>query len=146
MYLFPIKNLPCAFIRSVLNSTVTAQPCVFINFGKIPCPVRLLDTPEYVCLPHSNPLLFYIIFQRGYSHWKSAIWISIWSSLLFHAWCVYEKWKRNCRVSTWKIPGMCSIMYSSCHIRSVLIGVKYWNCHQTLDVYLLFAIWVGQIE
>jgi hypothetical protein len=29
---------------------------------------------------------------------------------------------------------------SSSHIRSVLIGVSYRNCRQTLDVYLLFAI------
>ena len=29
-------------------------------------------------------------------------------------------------------------------IRSVLIGVEYRNCHQTLDVYLLFAISIPQ--
>ena len=34
------------------------------------------------------------------------------------------------------------LMSGSCHIRSVLIGVKYRN----LDVYLLFAIWIGQIQ
>ena len=28
----------------------------------------------------------------------------------------------------------------------VLIGVEYQNCCQTLDVYLLFAIWMGQIQ
>ena len=33
-------------------------------------------------------------------------------------------------------PFMCG----SCHIWNVLIGVEYWNCRQTLDVYLLFAI------
>ena len=32
------------------------------------------------------------------------------------------------------------------HIRNVLIGVKYPNCRRTLDVYLLFAIWMGQIQ
>ena len=37
-------------------------------------------------------------------------------------------------------------MSGSSHIRSVLIGVKYRNCHQTLDVYLLYAIWIGQIQ
>ena len=26
------------------------------------------------------------------------------------------------------------------------IGVEYRNCHQTLDVYLRFAIWIGQIQ
>ena len=36
-------------------------------------------------------------------------------------------------------------MSGSLHIQSVLIGVKYKNCHQTLDVYLLFAILFGQI-
>ena len=34
----------------------------------------------------------------------------------------------------------------SSHNQSVLIGVKYCNCLQTLDVYLLFAVWVGQIK
>ena len=38
-----------------------------------------------------------------------------------------------------------SLMCGSCHIRSVLIGVKYQNWCQTLDVYLLFAILLGQI-
>ena len=37
-------------------------------------------------------------------------------------------------------------MCSSRHILDVLIGVKYQNCHQNLDVYLLFAIWMGQIQ
>ena len=32
------------------------------------------------------------------------------------------------------------------HIRSVLIGIEYRNCRQTLDGYLLFAIWMGQIQ
>jgi hypothetical protein len=38
------------------------------------------------------------------------------------------------------------IRSGSSHIQSVLIGVKYRNCHQILDVYLLFAIWMGQIQ
>ena len=37
-------------------------------------------------------------------------------------------------------------MSSSSHIRSVPIGVEYRNCCQTLDGYLLFAIWMGQIQ
>ena len=37
-------------------------------------------------------------------------------------------------------------MFDSSHIRNVLIGVEYQNCCQTLDVYLLFAIWMGQIQ
>ena len=37
-------------------------------------------------------------------------------------------------------------MFGSSHIQSVLIGVKYQNCCRTLDVYLLFAIWMGQIQ
>ena len=36
-------------------------------------------------------------------------------------------------------------MSGSSHIRSVLIGVEYRNYYQTLDVYLLFAIWMGQM-
>ena len=37
-------------------------------------------------------------------------------------------------------------MSGSSHIRSILIGVKYQNCHQTLDVYLLVAISIGKIQ
>ena len=37
-------------------------------------------------------------------------------------------------------------MSGSSHIQSVLIGVEYRNCRQTLDAYLLFAIWMGQIQ
>ena len=37
-------------------------------------------------------------------------------------------------------------MFGSSHIRSVLIGVKYQNYRQTLDVYLVFAIWMIQIQ
>ena len=35
-------------------------------------------------------------------------------------------------------------MCGSSHIHSVQIGIEYWNCHQTLDVYLIFAILLGQ--
>ena len=34
----------------------------------------------------------------------------------------------------------------SCHIPSVLIGVKYYYFLRILDVYLLFAILLGQIK
>ena len=37
-------------------------------------------------------------------------------------------------------------MSGSSHIRSALIGVEYRNCRRTLDVYLLFATWMGQIQ
>ena len=37
-------------------------------------------------------------------------------------------------------------MSGSSHIRSVLIGVEYQNWGRTLDVYLLFAILLGQIH
>ena len=39
-----------------------------------------------------------------------------------------------------------TFMSGSSHIQSVLIGVKYQNCCRTLDVYLLFAILLGQIQ
>ena len=39
-----------------------------------------------------------------------------------------------------------SFMSGSSHIGSVLIGVEYQNCRQTLNVYLLFAILLGQIK
>ena len=32
------------------------------------------------------------------------------------------------------------------HIQSILIGVEYRICHRTFDVYLMFAIWMGQIQ
>ena len=38
------------------------------------------------------------------------------------------------------------VMSGSSHIGSVLIGLKYRNCCQTLDAYLLFAILLGQIK
>ena len=37
-------------------------------------------------------------------------------------------------------------MSVSSHIPSVIIGVKYQNCRWALDVYLLLAILLGQIE
>ena len=37
-------------------------------------------------------------------------------------------------------------MSGSSHIWSVLICVEYRNCCRTLDVYLFFAIWMGQIQ
>ena len=37
-------------------------------------------------------------------------------------------------------------MSDSSHIPNVLICVKYQNCCGTLDVYLPFAIWMGQIQ
>ena len=36
------------------------------------------------------------------------------------------------------------LMCGSCQIRNALISVEYRNCCRTLDVYLLFAIWMGQ--
>ena len=37
-------------------------------------------------------------------------------------------------------------MSGSSHIESVLISVEYRNYCQTLDAYLRFAIWRGQIQ
>ena len=38
------------------------------------------------------------------------------------------------------------LMRGSCHIRSVVIGVKFQNCCQTLDAYLSFTIWIEKIQ
>ena len=38
------------------------------------------------------------------------------------------------------------IVSCSSHIRSILIGDEYRNCSRTLDVYLFFAILLGQIK
>ena len=32
------------------------------------------------------------------------------------------------------------------HVQIVLIGVEYQNCCPTVDVYLRFATWIGQIQ
>ena len=37
-------------------------------------------------------------------------------------------------------------MSGSSHIQSVLIGVEYQNYRRTLDIYLLFDIWMWQIQ
>ena len=46
----------------------------------------------------------------------------------------------------WSFFKLFELMSGSSHIRSVLIGVEYRNYHQTLDVYLLFAVLLGQIK
>ena len=38
------------------------------------------------------------------------------------------------------------LMHGSSHIQRILIGIEYWNCPRTLDVYLPFAIWMGEIQ
>ena len=48
--------------------------------------------------------------------------------------------------SEWKTNLPLSLMSGSSHIRSVLVGVEYRNCRRTFVVYLLFAIWMGQIQ
>ena len=37
-------------------------------------------------------------------------------------------------------------MRGSSHIQSVLIGVEYRNCHRILNVHLLIAISIGQVQ
>ena len=46
------------------------------------------------------------------------------------------------------VPQRCifALLSGSSHIQSVLIGIEYRNYCQTLNVYLLFAIWMGQIQ
>ena len=39
-----------------------------------------------------------------------------------------------------------SVVSGSSHTPNVLIGVEYRNCRQTLDAYLLFAIFLGLIK
>ena len=42
---------------------------------------------------------------------------------------------------------LCQLLLSgSSHIETVLIGVGYRNCLRTLDDYVHFAIWMGQIQ
>jgi hypothetical protein len=57
---------------------------------------------------------------------------------------------RNIPNSTFKLQHISKslneiLMCGSCHIPNVLISVEYQNCHQTLDVYLLFVI-IEQIQ
>ena len=44
-----------------------------------------------------------------------------------------SNWKNS--VAIWFLSFMCG----SCHIRNVLIGIKFRNCCWFLDLYLLFA-------
>ena len=46
----------------------------------------------------------------------------------------------------YQLQSFWQLMSGSSHIRSVLIGVEYGNCRLILDVYLLFVIWMGQIQ
>ena len=36
-----------------------------------------------------------------------------------------------------------TLVYGSCHVPSILIGIKCWNWHRSLDVSLLFTILLG---
>lgn len=118
-----------------LNRYVCVVSRIFVNMSLF---IYSYLGPKYSWNRLMTSLIFYIVFQRGYSHWKSTIWISIWSSLFFHAWCVYEKWKRNCRVSTWKIPGTCSIC--DCNFWSSFDKcTKYYLFH--LLIFLGFDLW-----
>ena len=45
-----------------------------------------------------------------------------------------------------EIKSALQIDHGSSHIRSVLIDIEYRNCCQTFNVYLCFAIWIGQIQ
>ena len=60
--------------------------------------------------------------------------------------CIRCPLKKNFTKITGKLLSILSPMSGSSHIRCVLIGVEYRNCRRTLDVYLLFAFWVGQIQ
>ena len=48
----------------------------------------------------------------------------------------------TCSESSFRSP----FFSGSSHIQSALIDAEYPNFCQTLDVYLLFAIWMGQIQ
>ena len=59
--------------------------------------------------------------------------------------------KKNQTSYIWTFPYAICIHHNFClvHlicIRSVLVGVEYQNFRRTLDVYLLFAILLGQIK
>ena len=47
-----------------------------------------------------------------------------------------------CELELWFHLCLVHLIFKVC----ILIGVKYWNCCWTLDVYLLIAIWMGQIQ
>ena len=49
-------------------------------------------------------------------------------------------------MNTYIVQLKMTFLSGSSHIRSVLVGVKYKNCRRTLDVYLHFAILLGQIK
>ena len=70
---------------------------------------------------------------------NTAIYIKIYTTLvLLKSVCRFKR-IQDINPKFWLMSG-------SSHIQSVLIGVEYRNCHQTLDVYLLFAILLGQMK
>ena len=86
---------------------------------------------------------FSLILQPVLSHYVLHTFPSSYKRELFYYVHKSKKtfpWGLKCEINN----DIC-LMSGSSHIRSVLIGIEYQNCHQTLDVYSLFAILLGQI-
>ena len=84
-------------------------------------------------------MLVFLFLHTGYFKWEQLNGTPIEPYLQQPSGIVFHAQNVNEGKSFW-------FMCDSCHIRNVLIGVKYRNCHQTLDVYLPFATWMGQIQ
>ena len=84
------------------------------------------------------------IIQYSFANFKFLRWFWIWTNprMIFFA-KVTRCWSLHTYIFC------CQNLYFmrwSSHIWSAVIGVKYWNCCQTLDVYLGFAIWLESVS
>ena len=94
--------------------------------------------------------------QTNYKTWRGCLTEknrSTYTKIEKNNWvlsCIIYLWMKNKQKIQFATPKdywiQRFLMSSSSHIQGVLIGVKYRNCRRTLDVYLLFAILLGQIK
>ena len=104
----------------------------------------------------STYCIFYYSSLKHTIEWTSVISSANQTGFWYHQWNhdtekLFCKVKYNSAIISSEShllpkPHLWIIMSGSSHIQSVLIGVEYRNCRRTLNVYLLFAILLGQIK
>ena len=110
-------------------------------------------------VPEKKINLLHILLLSSLKHtieWTSVISSANQTGFWYHQWNhdtekLFCKVKYNSAIISSEShllpkPHLWIIMSGSSHIQSVLIGVEYRNCRRTLNVYLLFAILLGQIK
>ena len=73
-------------------------------------------------------------------------WLTIFQACLSRICSDFIKYKTISMAAFFTCADSSTLMCGSCHTRNVLIGIECRNCCQTLDVYLLFTIWMGLIQ